>query len=61
MPQKKPPTKFAGSFLAFFQRVFILATFLAYKIDFSKIGQRHALHLGLLYRMVKKEIRKKKV
>ena len=56
--QKRSPTKFTCSFLAFFQGLWIVETFLAYRMDFFKIKARDALHLCMLYRMVKNIFRK---
>ena len=56
--QNRSPTKFTCSFLAFFQGIWILENVLAYKMDFWKIRARGALHLCMLYRMVKKTFQK---
>ena len=56
--RKRSSTKFACNFLAFFGGFSLVRNFLAYKWTFKKIEERHALHLWMLYRMVKKKFRK---
>jgi hypothetical protein len=44
--------------LAFFEGFLLVQNFSAYKWTLKKIEERHALHLYMLYRMVKKQFRK---
>ena len=56
--QKRPPTKFACNFLTFFEGVLFVRNFSVYRWTLKKIEEPHALHLCMLYRMVKKKFRK---
>jgi hypothetical protein len=56
--QKRSPTKFACNFLTFFEGFLLVQNFSAYRWTLKKIEEPHALHLCMLYRMVKKKFRK---